>query len=73
MVSEQMVNGTDVQAIQIHCATGPSPKAGGESSRAWLYGKLFVALLTEKLITHASSLFHWGYILEEPSVPERAA
>ena len=52
---------------------GHLPKHGGESSKAWLYGKLFVALLTEKLITHASSISPWGYILEEQPAPERVA
>ena len=40
---------------------GHLPKRGGESSKAWLYGKLFSALLTEKLIAHASALSPWGY------------
>jgi len=44
---------------------GHLPKHGGDSSKAWLYGKFFVALLTEKLIEHASSISPWGYILEE--------
>jgi len=42
---------------------GHLPKRGGESSRAWLYGKLFAALLTERLIAHASSLSPWGHDL----------
>ena len=42
---------------------GHLPKRGGESSRAWLYGKLFAALLTEKLIAHASAVSPWGYDL----------
>ena len=52
---------------------GHLPKHGGESSKAWLYGKLFVALLTEKLIAHASSISPWGYILEEQPATERVA
>lgn len=44
---------------------GHLPKHGGDSSKAWLYGKLFVALLTEKLIKHAESISPWGYFLEE--------
>jgi len=43
---------------------GHLPKYGAESSQAWLYGKLFVALLTEKLIHHATTLSPWGYELE---------
>lgn len=44
---------------------GHLPKHGGDSSKAWLYGKLFVVLLTEKLIRHAESVSPWGYLLEE--------
>jgi len=44
---------------------GHLPKRGGDSSQAWLYGKLFVALLVNKLIAHASSISPWGYELEE--------
>ena len=44
---------------------GHLPKHDEESAKAWLYGKLFVALLTEKLIEHATSLSPWGYELEE--------
>ncbi len=40
---------------------GHLPKYDQESAKAWLYGKLFVALLTEKLIQHASALSPWGY------------
>jgi hypothetical protein len=40
---------------------GHLPKYDEESSKAWLYGKLFVALLTEKLIAHAESVSPWGY------------
>jgi hypothetical protein len=45
---------------------GHLPKHSDDSSKAWLYGKLFVALLTNKLIEYASSISPWGYILEEP-------
>lgn len=40
---------------------GHLPKHDETSSRAWLYGKLFVAMLTEKLISHAESFSPWGY------------
>jgi hypothetical protein len=43
---------------------GHLPKHDDESAQAWLYGKLFVALLTEKLIEHASAFSPWGYNLE---------
>ena len=40
---------------------GHLPKYDQQSAKAWLYGKLFVALLSEKLIQHASALSPWGY------------
>jgi hypothetical protein len=43
---------------------GHLPKHDPESAQAWLYGKLFVALLTEKLIQEARALSPWGYALE---------
>lgn len=52
---------------------GHLPKYSDDSSKAWLYGKLFVALLTEKLIKYASSISPWGYILEEHTTSERLA
>lgn len=44
---------------------GHLPKHNDDSSKAWLYGKLFVSLLTLKLINYASSISPWGYVLEE--------
>ena len=35
---------------------GHLPKYDDESAKAWLYGKLFAALLIEKLIRHASAI-----------------
>lgn len=49
---------------------GHLPKHSDDSSKAWLYGKLFVALLTNKLIEYASSVSPWGYILEEYAASE---
>ena len=51
---------------------GHLPKRGCESSKAWLYGKLFAALLTEKLIAHASALSPWGYDFHALRAPSRA-
>jgi hypothetical protein len=42
---------------------GHLPKHDPQSAKAWLYGKLFVALLTEKLIEQARALSPWGYEL----------
>ena len=52
---------------------GHLPKYNDESSKAWLYGKLFVALLTEKLIRYASSVSPWGYLVEGNEISERLA
>lgn len=41
---------------------GHLPKHDDESSKAWLYGKLFVALLSEKLAWLASNFSPWGLI-----------
>ena len=43
---------------------GHLPKSDDESAKAWLYGKLLVALLVEKLIHHATAVSPWGYRLE---------
>jgi hypothetical protein len=42
-------------------ALGHLPKHDERSSRAWLYGKLLVALLTQKLVRLGSSFSPWGY------------
>ena len=39
---------------------GHLPKHDAASARAWLYGKLFAALLVEKLIRHAGAVSPWG-------------
>jgi hypothetical protein len=40
---------------------GHLPKYDDRSSRSWLYGKLFIALLTEKMMRVASTISPWGY------------
>jgi hypothetical protein len=53
---------------------GHIPKQDDQSSRAWLYGKLFVALLSQKLIRVGSAVSPWGYYLPEPATgPESLA
>jgi hypothetical protein len=42
---------------------GHLPKYDAQSSRTWLYGKLFVALLTQKLVRTGRELSPWGYVL----------
>ena len=44
---------------------GHVPKHDDQSSRAWLYGKLFVALLSQKLARVGSAISPWGYYLQE--------
>ena len=52
---------------------GHLPKHDQESSQAWLYGKLLVALLTEKVIQAASAFSPWGYAFpEEPGAQSLA-
>ena len=46
-------------------ALGQLPKRTDASSRAWLHGKLFVALLVERLWYEAETFSPWGYPLEE--------
>jgi hypothetical protein len=48
---------------------GQLPKRTDASARAWLHGKLFVALLTERLIEEASLFSPWGYDLESSPQP----
>lgn len=44
---------------------GHVPKHDDQSSRAWLYGKLFVALLSQKLSRAGRAVSPWGYYLPE--------
>ena len=52
---------------------GHLPKYDDESARAWLYGKLFTALLVEKLIRQASAISPWGYDLDRTANAQRMA
>lgn len=45
---------------------GCLPKYNNESSKAWLYGKMLVALLTERLHQEAEYFSPWGYPLLSP-------
>ena len=40
---------------------GHIPKHHSESIKAWIYGKLLVALLTENIVRHARTFSPWGY------------
>lgn len=44
---------------------GHLPKYDESSSRAWLYGKMLVALLTEELVRVGRAISPWGYLLPE--------
>jgi transposase len=44
---------------------GHVPKHDDQSSRAWLYGKLFVALLSQRLAQVGNTISPWGYLLPE--------
>ncbi len=46
---------------------GHLPKADPISCRAWLHGKVFVALLVERMIGAANSFSPWGYQLDTAS------
>ena len=52
---------------------GHLPKHDQRSSRAWLYGKLCVALLTQKLIRVGRDISPWGYSLQHLSTSEPLA
>lgn len=42
---------------------GHLPKYDAQSSRAWLYGKMLVALLAQKLVRIGRAISPWGYLL----------
>jgi hypothetical protein len=52
---------------------GHLPKSDDESSRAWLYGKLFVALLTQKLIRSGRNISPCAYLIREESHAQSVA
>jgi hypothetical protein len=51
---------------------GHVPKQDDRSSRAWLYGKLLVALLSQKLMKVGSSISPWGYTLPEQTTDTKS-
>ena len=46
---------------------GHLPKRNEQSCIAWLHGKLFVALLVERIYHEAESFSPWGYPIQRPS------
>ena len=47
---------------------GHVPKHDDQSCRAWLYGKLLIALLTQRLASIGKTISPWGYLL--PQIPD---
>ena len=60
-----------LQALEIQL--GHLPKYDDRSSRAWLYGKLFLALLAEKLARVGSTVSPWGYWLPQTADTQQVA
>ncbi len=52
---------------------GHLPKHDKRSARAWLYGKLLVALLTQKLIRLGRDISPWGYMLRSAAAAKPLA
>jgi hypothetical protein len=52
---------------------GHLPKHDDRSARAWLYGKLLVALLTQKLIRIGRDISPWGYALRSSTLDQPLA
>ncbi len=52
---------------------GHVPKHDDKSTRAWLYGKLFVALLSQKLARVGKTISPWGYSLPKTENPQSLA
>lgn len=48
---------------------GHIPKYRPDSAKAWLYGKLLIAFLTEKLIDNAMRFSPWGYHIDFKEQP----
>lgn len=52
---------------------GHVPKHDDQSSRAWLYGKLLVALLSQRLARIGKTISPWGYLLPKTSYTQSMA
>jgi len=70
VVSDALANRTSIQAVEVPAGgLGHLPKYDDRSSRAWLYGKLLIALLTQKLIRIGREISPWGYYIPSPIQP----
>lgn len=52
---------------------GHLPKHDEDAARAWLYGKLLLALLSQKLARHGRDFSPWGYSLAGVAAEQRVA
>jgi len=52
---------------------GQLPKTDPVSAEAWLYGKLLVAILTQRMVDYAGSFSPWGYDVERVESAESLA
>jgi hypothetical protein len=52
---------------------GHLPKHDDHSSRAWLYGKLLLALLVEKAIRIGHDISPWGYTFPRSPIAQSVA
>lgn len=52
---------------------GHLPKHDPHAARAWLFGKLLLALLGQKLARHGRAISPWGYPLREVAAQQRLA
>lgn len=59
--------------LKVLAQLGHLPKSDPESSKAWLYGKLFLALLTEKSVRVSRGFSPWGYGIGTEAPPELLA
>ena len=73
MLSATLANRVGLKRMKTLAQLGHLPKHDDRSARAWLYGKLLVALLTQKLIRVGRDISPWGYSLLGPSTDESLA
>ena len=52
---------------------GHIPKHDDRSSRAWLYAKLLLALLSQKLARVGKAISPWGYLIPQTPQPQPLA
>jgi hypothetical protein len=52
---------------------GHLPKHDEHAARSWLYGKLLLALLSQKLARHGRAISPWGYSLADLRAEQRVA